>query len=329
MITADPEALVRAALHMIPSPFASSSGQVVAAGLDHLACIAVGGADARAFLDNQLTSNVPAASSARATLAGYCTPKGRLLAVFTVWCEGDTIRMLVSRDIAPALVKRLRMYVLRSKVTIDDVTEATTIDGFVGASDIPPTLGLHAWSVARLDDAMWLRTPDADGSVRHLRIASDGAGALSSAVDGSTWRWTDIRAGIPRIVAATQERFVPQMLNLEALDGVDFKKGCFPGQEIVARSQYLGKLKRRMAIGRLDAGDLPAPGDDVSTAGNDEPVGLVVDAEAGPDGSVALLVELPLASFDANDLAVHGRPLRIERPPYPLPDNEVFVRPKL
>lgn len=294
-----------------------------------LALLLVTGADAPSFLDSQLTRNVPTADGA-ASLAGYCSPKGRLLATFVTWRRGDAIALLTPTVLAAPIAKRLRMYVLRAKVAIDDATDRTAIDGFVDPVESPALP--QPWSVVDVDDTTWLRYPDADGRRRLLRIGSMRSADRAAAVDAATWRWLDIRAGLPTIGPATQDRFVPQMVNLEALGGVDFKKGCFPGQEVVARSQYLGKLKRRMALASLDGGDAPPPGCDVVRAGDAEPVGLVVDAARGPDGRVALLVELPLALFASDALragTADGPALTLQPLPYELPDNEVFVRPKL
>jgi folate-binding protein YgfZ len=306
----------------------------IASDLDHLALLVVQGPDARVFLDSQLTRNVPPAGMP-STVApfGYCSPKGRLLANGLLWADGDVVSLLLSRDIAEAIAKRLRMYVLRAKVKIDDVTASRRIAGVVDPVAAPPeVVALAPWTALKIDDRTWVRFPDADARRRWLCIAGDDH-AIDDRVDASTWRWLDIRSGLPRIVVATQDRFVPQMLNLEALGGVDFKKGCYPGQEVVARSQYLGKLKRRMTLASLDASaDVPAPATDVWAADDHEPCGMIVAAERGPDGRVALLAELPLARFASTDLCVgtiDGPLLTIDPLPYALPDNEVFVRPKL
>jgi len=301
---------------------------VVATTLSHLALLWVAGSDARAFLDSQLTRNVPIADG-RAVPAGYCSPKGRLLATFVTWADGDAFALLVSRDIADAIAKRLKMYVLRSKATIENATGTHRIAGFVD-SRVPSSMS--PWDVRIDADTTWIRYPDADGRPRALSIAPIDA-STEGAVDSATWRWLDIRAGLANVSAPIQDRFVPQMLNLEALGGVDFKKGCFPGQEVVARSQYLGKLKRRTALASVTAdADVPRAGTDVWATGEAQPVGLVVDAERGPDRSIAALVELPLASFASSGLTlgtIDGPALTIEPLPYALPDNEVFVRPKL
>ena len=298
------------------------------ATLDHLAMLRVCGVDARVFLDSQLTRNVPPVGTA--SLAGYCSPKGRLLASFIVWADDEGIGLVVSRDIAEGIAKRLRMYVMRAKATIESIEDQAAISGTVTVDGSTAT----PWAVAVDGETVRICMPEADGHARRLVIGPESLG--QQALDAATWRWLDIRSGIATITRATQERFVPQMLNLEALGGVDFRKGCFPGQEVVARSQYLGKLKRRMALASMiDAdvdGGTPAAGTDVFEAGSADPVGVVVNAERGPDGRVALLAELPVTLFAATNLCIGsstGPALVIETLPYDLPDNEVFVRPKL
>jgi len=315
-----------------PLPPGSIDRPPVSTGLDHLSLLIARGPDARTFLDSQLTRNVPpAASKGTASTAspfGYCSPKGRLLANGVLWADENAISLLLSRDIAEAIARRLRMYVLRAQVTLDDVTAHTPMAGLVDPVTALPEMA--SWTARTVDDVIWVRYPDVDARPRYLRI---GGSAADGVVDAASWRWLDIRAGLPRIGAGTQDRFVPQMLNLEALGAVDFKKGCFPGQEVVARSQYLGKLKRRMSLASLGpSADLPAPGSDVWKTGDHEACGLVVNAERGPDGRIALLAELPLAQFAAADLhvgSIDGPTLTLEPLPYALPDNEVFVRPKL
>lgn len=312
--------------------------------LDHLALLAVRGPDARGFLDTQLTRNVPSfeagPSVSRASIAGYCSPKGRLLATFAVWAdrspggesEIESIFMLVSRDIGETIARRLRMYVLRAKVVIEDLTTTHAIEGIPAAAAPREAASLDPWAVHRDGAITWVRFPAADGYGRLARVAPLHAAAPAEQMDAAQWRLADVRAGIPRITAPTQDRFVPQMVNLEALGGVDFKKGCFPGQEVVARSQYLGKLKRRMALASIAGDEVPQPATDVWSVEDQGPVGLVVNAELGTDGRVWLLVEIPLAFFDSHALQIakgDGPALKIEELPYALPDNEVFVRPRL
>jgi folate-binding protein YgfZ len=226
------------------------------------------------------------------------------------------------------------MFVLRLKVSVE--IRAAAVIGRVGGE----VLAAHA--VVSNDDATvstWLALPEVDGHTRAFGLVADAhtdaflASHPSDEDHIGQWTWLEVRSGLSFIETATQDRFVPQMVNLEALGGVDFKKGCYPGQEVVARSQYLGKLKRRTAGAHL-ASDAarPLPGDDIlhTVAGQPQAIGTVVSAEASPLGGVDLLVEVPLASSgEVLTVAGHEQGLEIWPLPYVLPDNEVFVRPKL
>jgi len=312
--------------------------------LDHLGAIAVRGEDARTFLQGQLTNDMLALTPEQAQLNAYCSPKGRLLASFLNWTDGDAIYLAAPLDLLEALKKRLSMFVMRAKVKIE--VAALTPFGLSGVEipaalrpvfqHVPETVWEQRQSAG---GATLIRVPDATGAPRWICwLPTDAEPLLSTLLHGAsstlpqdssaTWRWLDIRAGLPWIVMATQEKFVPQMVNFEALGGVSFKKGCYPGQEIVARSQYLGKLKRRTALAHAAGTDVPAPGSDVFAA-DGSPAGVVVNAERSPHGGVDLLVELPLADRTALQLTPQGPALELLELPYVLPDNEVFVRPKL
>lgn len=317
--------------------------------LDHLGAIAIHGDDARAFLQGQLTNDMLALTPAQAQLNAYCSPKGRLLASFLNWADGGTIYLATPLDLLESVKKRLSMFVMRSKAKL----EVAALSAFgLSGTEIPAALRTLFESIPETvwgqsqsaGGATLIRMPDANGVPRWICWVP--AGALSAATDSSdaallhgtlsalpqgssaTWRWLDIRAGLPWIVTATQEKFVPQMVNLEALGGVSFKKGCYPGQEVVARSQYLGKLKRRTALTHAESVAVPAPGSDVFAV-DGSPAGVVVNAELSPRGGVDLLVELPLADRAALQLTPQGPALELLELPYVLPDNEVFVRPKL
>jgi folate-binding protein YgfZ len=303
--------------------------------------INVTGPDALSFLQAQLTADVTQVPQHEWRMAGYCSAKGRLLASGLLWHIEGGFAWLVADDLAAALVKRLRMFVLRAKVSIE-IREAAVI-GRIGSAVPAP----HVQAQSQHHDegiSFWLGLPDVLGRPRafgvleseHLdaflaRVSSQQAGATDAR---ATWDWLEVRSGFSFIESATQDRFVPQMVNLEALGGVDFKKGCYPGQEVVARSQYLGKLKRRTLLAHsqaLDQETLPTPGGDVYDLDSHEPVGTIVSAARAPDGSVDCLIEAPLAAWP-NGLALSGQSVAPLEPldlPYVLPDNEVFVRPRL
>jgi folate-binding protein YgfZ len=322
--------------------------------LDHLGLIAVTGADAASFLQNQLTAEVQSLGPNEARLAGLCSTKGRLLATFLCWRNESGFTLQIERELLAPTLKHLGRYVLRAKAKLEDVTGQFSVFGLAGnRREIAlkarfEALPGVAWAIESGPAGTLIRVPDSVGLPRWLWIAPRGPNEPQPDDDGgpnladsSIWRWLEIRAGLPHVTAATQDRFVPQMINFEALGGVSFKKGCYPGQEIVARSQYLGKLKRRTTVART-TGDAGATG---GLAGSDvvmldgekagEPVGAVVNAEASPHGGIDMLVELPLATAALPSgiaVTVSGGgaiPIEVLGLPYTLPDQEIFVRPKL
>ena len=306
--------------------------------LDHLRVLALEGADTAAFLQGQLTCDVAALAPGRAGLGAWCSAKGRALASFVLWTDGARHYLVLPEVLAAPIAKRLAMFVLRAKVRVSQADLACF--GLRGAAAAPLLAGLldrvpaAPWGQSSQGERQLVALPEAAGGPRWLLClpAADLAGfdAASAALpraDAELWRWLDIRAGLPQVLPATQDKFVPQMLNLEALDGVSFRKGCYPGQEVVARSQFLGKLKRRTLLAHAAALP-PAAGSDVLDAtGN--PAGLVVNAAAAPTGGSDLLVEVQLEGRAEPLRLPDGAELALSAPPYPLPDNEVFVRPRL
>ena len=323
---------------------AAARGSVLSAPTN-LARIAVEGADAAEFLHNQLTNAVTGLGPNQARLAGYCSPKGRLLATLLMWRQADTIVLQADKLVAPALTKRLSMFVLRAKAKLrpmdefiaigvagpdaaDALREAgamlpesdTGADTIYAAAQQPATVGQQVGAVIRL--------PDANGRPRyqwmvhaeHFQHAWKTLSSRLSLIGTEVWDWLSLQAGVPQITLPTQEQFVPQMVNLELLGGVDFKKGCYPGQEIVARSQYRGTLKRRMQRAHVQA-PTSAGAEVYSAADPNQPCGMVVNAAMAPDGGTDLLVELKL---DALDTVIHlatfdGPVLTLQNLPYTIP----------
>jgi tRNA-modifying protein YgfZ len=259
--------------------------------------IRASGADAASFLHSQLTQDIQSLMPGQARLAGYCSAKGRLLASFVVWRPAaEEVLLACSADLLPATLKRLSMFVLRAKCKLADASAERPLWGGVG---VPEGLSLPAaeWGLISTPDATTVRLPDADGQQRWLRIGS-ASGAES--VDPERWLALEARSGIPRIVAATAEQFVPQMINLELIGGVNFQKGCYPGQEVVARSQYRGTTKRRALL--FETSETMAPGQEVFHSDDPEqPAGLVV--LAGRIGSItSALVEVKLSALGHGSL---------------------------
>jgi folate-binding protein YgfZ len=274
-----------------------------AARLPALGLLSCEGDDARAFLHAQLTSDIVNLDAQQARRAGWCSAKGRLLATFLVVPVERGFLLQLSRDLAPAVAKRLSLFVLRAKVRLTDASESWTQLGVWGAG-----------AAARLE-ALGLAVPGSGlgcartGAVTVVHVGPERFLLLSPADEAprlteegveageDEWFLQDIRAGVPRVLLATQEAFVPQMINLERLGAVDFQKGCYPGQEIVARTQYRGVLKRRMVGARVAAA--AAPGDELfarEPAG--QPAGQVVNAVAHPEGGCELLAVLQISTLE-------------------------------
>jgi tRNA-modifying protein YgfZ len=297
-----------------PSEFTAVQTAGVFMPLTQFGAIDVKGDDAASFLHTQLTNDVQHLDASTARLAGYCSPKGRLLASFLMWRTGDAVRLLVSHDVQATVQKRLSMFVLRAKAKLVDATPEIGAVGFAGdvrgaLSGIFDALpdGVHV-KVEGPHGAL-IRVPDAAHRPRFLWVGPKAdidahlAKLEQKLTRGSAalWDWLDIHAGEPRITQPTSEQFVPQMVNFDVLGGVNFKKGCYPGQEIVARSQYRGTIKRRTALAHADSA---APGNEVFHSNDPgQPCGLVINVAPAPGGGVDCLVEIKLAAIDNG--AVH------------------------
>ena len=285
---------------------AASAG--VVADLSHPGVLHFTGADAEAFLQGQLSCDVKGIDASRATLGAYCTPKGRMLADFFLLRYEGGFAMLLARALVAPIQKRLRMFVLRSKVEVADRSDALVALGIAGAATMPE----NAFHLP--GDRFLLLL-----SVERAMASWPTLASTLKPVGSPAWRWLDIRAGIPLIEPATQDQLVPQMANLELIGGVSFSKGCYPGQEIVARSQYLGKVKRRMFRARIAAGT-PKAGDALySDDLGAQASGLVVNVARAPDGEYELLAVTHVESHDKSTVrlgAPDGPALRFEPLPY-------------
>ncbi len=271
------------------------------ARLSHLGVIRATGPEALKFLHGQLTNDMLGLAPSRARLAGFCSAKGRLQASFVVWQVSDEdVQLVCAADLLAATLKRLSMFVLRTRCKLSDASADVPLFGLVGPLGAQFAAGAPPWHREAHDGASRIVLPDAEGLPRCLWAgALPAADAPALSIDA--WRWLEVRSGLPLIEAATVDRFVPQMLNYELIGGVDFQKGCYPGQEVVARSQYRGTIKRRMGLFDIDGAALA--GTEVFQADDPgQPAGMVVNAAPRPDGSgSSALVEVKLAALG------HGR----------------------
>lgn len=296
--------------------------------LDDWGLILAEGPDAASFLQSQLTQSVQDLPAGRARLAGYCSPKGRLLATFVAWRPApDMIALACSADLLPATLKRLSMFVLRAKCRLRDGADSFALWGLAGPG-AAAWLGAEAAGAAPMSSGTrqdraggrWIRLPDAQSTPRWLWVAApaDAPPAVPS-LSAEQWSWLEVRSGVARVVARTADHFVPQMVNLELVGGVDFQKGCYPGQEVVARSQYRGTLKRRMVM--VSADGALQPGDEVfHPADPGQPAGEVVLAAPGHDGRWSALVEVKRSLLAQGFKLSSGQvDMQVEDLPYPLP----------
>ena len=311
---------------------ASAVNGTIVADLSQLGVIAFRGEDAAAFLQGQLTNDVRALHADGAQWNGYCSPKGRLLGNFLMWRQGEDYCLQLSGDILPGVLKRLSMFILRAKVQGRDASDETVRLVVAG----PGAAAAVSAAMGTLPETAMHSTTSAAGHVVRvgedkfvLSVVPEQAPAVwqvlrqvATPVGAPVWDWLRLSAGIPMIVAATQEQFVPQMVNLEAIGGVSFQKGCYPGQEIVARSQYLGKLKRRMFLAHVDAE--AAPGDSLYSADLEgQATGTVVNSAPAPDGGFDLLAVAQVESAASQVLHLKsgdGAALTLKPLPYALPE---------
>src|SRR5437667_229675 len=236
---------------------AARSGSVLAL-LGHLGVLQFSGEDAEAFLQGQLSCDVAEVGLRSGAYGAYCSPKGRMLANFLLWREEAGFHMALSRDIAPSIQRQISKFVLRAKVKVSDASDTIVMAGAAGPmadqalGEVFPELPKEpneasrrpdTGTVIKLTDGRYLLAlMPASALALRQRLAN-----ILVPVGAHAWRWLDIRNGVPLVTAATEDQLVPQMANFELLGGISFDKGCYTGQEVVARMQHRGKLKRRRA----------------------------------------------------------------------------------
>ena len=321
----------------MPTPQATPDELAMALGeggllcpLDSLGILHVAGADAGAFLHGQLTQRVDGLGETATTLAAWCNAKGRARALLRVVPADSGFMLIADADLLRAIQPQLQMFILRSQVALTDLTGSDGLLGLAGPT-AEALLTEAAGSLPQRPDAMtragdlhiialpgerglryWLLAPTEQLATFRERFA----GALTEA-DEAFWRLQDIRVGLPAISLATRESIIPTMLNLEPLGGINYDKGCYPGQEVIARMHYRGQLKRRLYRAAV-AGEPPAAGAVVADADGAE-AGSVVNSAVAPGGGSELLAVLRIERAEAGGLSVDGLALELLELPYPAP----------
>jgi folate-binding protein YgfZ len=313
---------------------AAQQGNVLC-DLSQYALLRVAGEDAREFLHNQLTTDLRQLSPEKSPLTAWCNPKGRMLALPRLSLRGDAFLLRLPATVLPAVQKRLQMFVLRSRVQLADASEGFARLG-VSGPDAPARLETllgvvpAAVNSARQSETVTVtRTPGPFQRFELIGPAETLIGLWESLtpdfqpVGEPAWRLLEVLSGLPEVYPETREAFIPQMTNLHWLGGVDWRKGCYPGQEVVARMHYLGKLKRRMYLARADTDSTPAPGAPVQAAADAQNAGTVVHGAAHPEGGSVLLAVLKIAAAESGELALEDSSrLALQPLPYATPDKQ-------
>jgi len=293
------------------------------ASLTHLGVIKIVGDDAATFIHGQLTQDFSLLDLNSARLAAFCSAKGRMQASFIGFKQGaGEILLICSKDILPATLKRLSMFVMRAKARLSDASDEFALYGLAGdAIKTVAASAQSAWARADFDAYTVVNLYPADQTPRQLCVAPASAPAPAGAVLApELWLWSEVRSGVATITSPVVEAFVPQMLNYESVGGVNFKKGCYPGQEVVARSQFRGTLKRRAFVAHADVA--MAAGDEVFGSDDDsQPVATVVQAAPAPSGGFDAIVSAQLSAMEHGTMHLktsNGPTLQVLPLPYAL-----------
>ena len=295
--------------------------------------IKISGEDAESFLQNQLSNDVTHLSDTSHQLSAWCSPKGRILASFRVFKQNNTYYLSLSLDLVDFVIKRLRMYIMMSKVTVEDVSNEFAHFGFSGENNQIATItgktnSFADQEVISLENITILYHSGSTPRFEIFANLSNGADSAQSlwedlskhatVTNENHWNYLNILSGIPFITQKSSEAWIPQMVNFTLIGGVDFKKGCYPGQEVVARLNYLGKTKRRMYHVAIDTDELPEIGETIESTATDD-AGKILNAAYNPDGSIDALAVLKIAEA-AKDLMLSSHKVHVLDLPYEVSD---------
>ncbi len=304
----------------------------ILADLSYLSVIKISGNDAEQFLQGQFTNDVTQVNANQSQLSAWCSPKGRILVTFLLLKRDNAYYLVLPQDSVATTLKRLQLYVLRANVQLEVANQQLVRLGIAGnkstqllndyyngelPSSINTSLTIEQTTIIRIPGTqpryfLLTATPQPIWHSLAQQIRPVGA---------AIWQWLDIQAGLPQIGAATSDEFVPQMVNYPVIGGVSFKKGCYTGQEVVARMQYLGSLKRRMYLAKITTTTLPQPGDTLYLA-NEQNVGKIVNAQWDSPNSVLVLAVIQITHAQQDDIhwqTPQGEILQLLDLPYSLP----------
>lgn len=298
----------------------------------NLALLEVSGDDAVNFLQGQLTNDVKLLDGNNSHYSGYCSPKGRLLNLFLAFSLRGHIYLQLPLSQLEFILKRLRMFIMRSKVTISDQSHHIFCIGLAGPNATAKLNALfhqvpkNSHELITLEDATVIKMP---GNLSRYQVYINATAfervwnnlsTNCTKIGTEVWDYLEIQSGIPEIVESTRESFVPQMVNLDVINGINFKKGCYTGQEIVARTHYLGTVKRRTYLAHVDSKIQPRAGDEIHLNNHENAIGEIVRSAKSPGGGYEVLVEIRVENFseNKNEIVWQGSKLIFRNLPYQL-----------
>ena len=319
---------------------AATQQGTVLCDLSQFSTLRASGDDAQSFLQNLLSNDIREVCGTRAQLSSFNTAKGRMLASLLIWRDSEDYLLQLPRELCEPIRKKLSMYVLRAKVKITDVSDEIVSIGLSGANaqeillqqfgELPQLplgcIDTATASAIKINDTRF----QINTSAAHAPSLWTALRRAAQPVGSACWDWLNIRSGIPSILPQTQEQFVAQMVNFDLINGVNFKKGCYPGQEIVARTHYLGKLKRRMflahiSLAHIDSNETPQSGDELFSADMEgQASGMLVNSAAAPSGGYDVLAVVQTSSRETQTVrwkSLQGAALQFLPLPYSLPQN--------
>ena len=294
--------------------------------LTHLGVIRAQGEDAAKFLHGQLTQDFSLLGLGEARLCAFLSAKGRMQASFIGFKRSPTEVLLVcSHDLLAPTLKRLSMFVMRAKAKLSDATEEFALYGLAGDALLSIAASAQpAWVKTDFDNKTLVHLYPVDGQPRGLWVAPAGAPPpQGAALAPALWAWSEVQSGVATLSAPLVEAFVPQMLNYESVGGVNFKKGCYPGQEVVARSQFRGAIKRRAYLAHAPA-ELTVGAEVFTATELEQPCGAVVQVAPAPGGGWDAIVSLQITAAEQGSLqvgAAPGVPLVLGALPYALAED--------
>ncbi len=294
----------------------------LATPLSGFAMLAVDGNDRQPFLHGQFINDLNLIEEPAAQISAWCNAKGQLITNFLIINTGIAYLLIFKEDLKEFVQNRLRMFVMRSDVTIKDISDSSPLVGLVNCNDIASlnkNFPTNTGQINAADGLIFICHPDGSGrqlitgSIEALKKNVSNFNNSLTMTGSHIWDLLDIRAGLPWISSLTQEQYLPQMLNLDALKGLSYQKGCYPGQEVIARLHYRGEVKKRLSL--IQSEQTLSIGDQLISEQSNSKVGTVINSARSPDGLCYALAVIMLDKLN-DKIIIENQEITILDLPY-------------